>query len=116
MAQTGKVTWHGDAVDALVQEAVVRGLTHWGEHVLTESVEIVPLDEATLARSGAVSVDEDDLTAAVSFDTPYAVRQHEDLTFRHAPGRHAKYLETPLNASGKVGMALVAAQIRRATR
>jgi hypothetical protein len=51
-----------------------------------------------------------------SYDTPYAVRQHEDLTYRHAPGRTAKYLERPLNASRTQVLAIIAAQLRRSLR
>ena len=32
----------------------------------------------------------------VTFDTPYATRQHEELEWKHEPGRQAKYLEDPL--------------------
>lgn len=32
----------------------------------------------------------------VSFNTPYAARQHEELTWRHPLGGEAKYLENPL--------------------
>jgi hypothetical protein len=62
------------------------------------------------------SVDEASLTAAVSYDTPYAVVQHERLDFRHAPGRTAKYLENSLNAARQEVAALIAAQIRRSLR
>ncbi len=92
-----------------------RGLTLWAEHVLQQSVEIVPLLEGTLERSGAVSpANAESLTAAVSYDTPYAVRQHEDLTYHYPNGRQAKYLETPLNASVDTGKALVAEEIHAA--
>ena len=59
-------------------------------------------------RSGVASPpDPGTLKAAVSFDTPYAVVQHENLTFHHPGGRQAKYLETPLNASREVGKTLI---------
>ena len=69
------------------------------EYVLGESIQQVPHEEGDLQSSGKVSVDEGSSRAAVSFDTPYAVRQHEDMTFKHDPGRKAKYLEDPLNAA-----------------
>lgn len=116
MPQDVTITWHGDAISAAVREAAARGLLLGAEYVLGEAVELVPLDEATLARSGVASVDEAELTAVVSFDTPYAVEQHENLQLRHAPGRQAKYLEQPLNASGDVVLALVAKEIRKDTR
>jgi hypothetical protein len=76
----------------------------------------VPIEEATLERSGVVSVDESSMTSAVSYDTPYAVRQHEELSYRHDPGRTAKYLEGPLREEKDTILAIIAAQVRRALR
>ncbi|WP_129307997.1 hypothetical protein [Streptomyces sp. L2] len=99
-----------------LRTGAVRGLQLGAEHVLTKSQEVVPLDEGPLQNSGTTSVDASSLTAAIAYDTPYAVRQHENLEYRHAPGRTAKYLETPLNASRAEVLALVAAQMRRSLR
>jgi hypothetical protein len=52
----------------------------------------------------------------VSYDTVYAVRQHEELTWRHDPGRQAKYLEQPYNTERPTMLALIAAAERRALR
>jgi hypothetical protein len=87
-----------------------------GEHLLQVSRERVPIEEATLERSGVVSVDESSMTSAVSYDTPYAVRQHEELSYRHDPGRTAKYLERPLREEKDTILAIIAAQVRRALR
>ncbi|WP_338055558.1 MULTISPECIES: hypothetical protein [Streptomyces] len=80
------------------------------------STDRVPLDEGFLQSTGTASVDEPSLTGMVSFDGPYAVRQHEELEWRHAPGRTAKYLENSLNEERNVVFALVAAELRRALR
>jgi hypothetical protein len=56
------------------------------------------------------------MTSAVSYDTPYAVRQHEELSYRHDPGRTAKYLEGPLREEKDTILAIIAAQVRRALR
>jgi hypothetical protein len=61
-------------------------------------------------------VDEASLTGMVSYDTRYAVIQHESLDFRHAPGRTAKYLENSLNGARTDVAAIIAAQVRRAMR
>lgn len=98
-----------------MKSAMADGLYLGMEYALSESRKQVPLDEATLERSGVASVDRGTLTGAVSYSTPYAVRQHEDLTAHHLPGRTAKYLEEPFEASGDQVMALVAAQVRRVT-
>ena len=104
--------WRGAEATALEREGAERGLYLWAEYVLEQAVNIVPLREGTLMRSGVASPpDPGTLKSAVSFDTPYAVVQHENLTFHHPNGRQAKYLETPLNASGDVGKMLVAREI-----
>lgn len=116
MPKNVTIKWNGTAVTGAVEDAAAQGLYLGAEYVLGEAVEEVPLDEATLARSGVASVDEEKLEAAVSFDTPYAEKQHEDMTLQHAPGRKAKYLEDPLNRSGDVVLALIAKKIRQVTR
>ena len=107
------VDWNGPQIEALLEGASVKGLTLAAEHLLQVSRTEVPIDEATLERSGVASVDPDSQTAAVSYGTVYAVRQHEELTWQHAPGRNAKYLEGPLHAEKDTMLALIAAQLRR---
>ena len=114
MTQT--LRWYGPQVKAKTRRGAARGLYLWAEHVLEEATRIVPLQEGTLERSGVASVDDSALRAAVSYDTPYACRQHEDLTLQHPRGRQAKYLETPLNASKDKGMKLVQREIKAALR
>ncbi|WP_189382464.1 minor capsid protein [Streptosporangium nondiastaticum] len=114
MSQSVRIQWNGAAATELMHRAAARGLLLGAEHVLAASRQRVPIAEGTLERSGAVSVDEQSMTAAVSYDTPYARRVHEDMTARHSPGRSAKYLESVLpEVSGEV-QALITAQVRRA--
>ena len=82
------------------------------EHVLDEAKKIVPLEEGTLRRSGKV-VMLGDLNGAVSFDTIYARRQHEELTWKHLPGRSAKYLEIPMNRERDVVLRMMQVTLRR---
>ncbi|MFD8685371.1 hypothetical protein [Streptomyces sp. NPDC059651] len=102
----GQRQWTGRG-RRLASEGLERGL----EHVLTEAQRIVPLEEGTLERSGRVSVD--GLDGAISFDTPYAVIQHEALDFRHLLGRTAKYLEIPMNRERQVVLDMMAVGLRR---
>ncbi|WP_424861395.1 hypothetical protein [Streptomyces sp. MMS24-I29] len=111
-----RLRWHGDAATGAIREAAARGLLLGAEHVLAASRQRVPINEGTLEQSGATSVDEQQMTAAVSYDTPYARRVHEDMTARHAPGRTAKFLEGVLPETAGEVQALIAAQIRRALR
>lgn len=96
------------------QRGAERGIALAAEHVLQLSRERVPLEEGTLERSGVAS--RSGLTAAVSYDTVYAVRQHEELDWQHAEGRQAKYLESALIDSVDEVPEIVAAQVRRALR
>lgn len=116
MSQSAHLRWNGAAVTAAIRQAAARGARLGAEHVLQVSRQKVPIAEGTLERSGAVSVDEQQVAAAVSYDTPYAKRVHEDMTARHAPGRSAKYLESVLPQENSTVQALIAAQIRRALR
>lgn len=114
----GKVTfeWNGEQVKRREREGRNRGLRTAAEHLLAVADPLVPVEEGTLVRSGTASVDETKGQSAVSFDGPYAVRQHEELTWRHDPGKQAKYLEEPFHAEAETMKALIAAQIRRSLR
>jgi hypothetical protein len=112
MTQRVKLELHGAEVKALAHEALAEGLGLGAEHLLQVSRERVPLEEGTLERSGVASVDEEALQAGVSYDTVYAVRQHEELDWRHDPGRTAKYLEAPMVEEHDTLVALVGAPLR----
>ena len=116
MAQNFRLRFDATAATRQMRAGAARGLYLSAEYVLGLSTDVVPLDESPLQQSGTASVDEPTLTAMVSYDTPYAVVQHERLDFRHAPGRQAKYLEQPLNAARGQVAAIIAAQVRRAMR
>lgn len=87
------------------------GLRDAVEFLLTEANKNVPHDEGTLERSGSASVA--GLRGAVSYDTPYAVRQHEDLTLRHDGKGRAKWLELTLEGERATVAQIVAAALRR---
>ncbi|MFH8793850.1 hypothetical protein [Streptomyces sp. NPDC017941] len=116
MTQRTRLRWNGDAILAAERRGAARGLRLAAEHVLEVSRRRVPIEEATLERSGTATVDEPTLTAAVSYDTPYAVRQHEEMTYRHDAGRTAKYLERPLTEEAGTVAEIIAAQVRRSLR
>lgn len=99
------------------RKGAVKGLKKAAEHLLQVSRELVPHEEGKLEDSGTVSdVDEDNLRVAVSYDMPYAVRQHEELTWKHDEGRQAKYLEEPMVDEQDTMRDLIAAEIRRSLR
>lgn len=91
----------------LASEGLKKGL----EHVLGVSQQQVPLDEDTLQRSGKVDVD--GLDGSISYDTVYARRQHEEMDWKHLPGRKAKYLEDPMLSERPVVLRMMAVGLRR---
>jgi hypothetical protein len=111
-----RFTWNGEEVKRKQREGRNKGLRLAAEHLLGASLPLVPLRDAILEDSGTTSVDESKGQAAVSFDTPYAVRQHEELDWNHPKKGQAKYLEQPYNTERPVMLDLIAAQIRRSLR
>ena len=95
------------------KKGAARGIAIAAEHILGEAKKRVPIEEHILEESGAASVDEKKLRGAVSFDTPYAVRQHEDLGLKHDKGREAKYLENAFNAEADAVGKIIAKAIKK---
>lgn len=101
----------------IMRSGAARGVGLATEYVLGEARKLVPHERGDLERSGRATVEESSsggVTGAVSFDTPYAVVQHERTDYRHKKGRRAKYLETPLNASKWKVNEIIAAAIKGA--
>lgn len=116
MAQRLDFRWDGANVAEKMVKGAARGLSILGEHVLAISNDRVPLDEATLQRSGVVNVDPVTLAANITYDTEYAVRQHEDLTLVHPNGRRAKFLESAWTENAHLAPRIIGEQVRRALR
>lgn len=113
MTQYTRMNWQGGRLwgrrgRRLASEGLRRAL----EHTLGVANTQVPLEEGTLERSGRVDVD--GLEGSISYDTPYAVIQHERLDFHHPiPGRKAKYLEDPMHSEREIMLQLMAVGLRR---
>lgn len=113
MADT-HMEWFGDEVEARTYDAGADGLSDALEHLLGVSQQLVPIEEEILIGTGRPDLDRDMLFGSVSYDTPYAVKQHEDMTLHHDPGRQAKYLEQPAHTEIPTMNALIAARLREA--
>lgn len=114
VAQYTRMAWQGRRITTRTgrgRRLAAEGLQQALEHTLGEARKIVPLDEGTLERSGRVVMD--GLNGTISFDTIYAVVQHERLDFKHLPGRQAKYLEQPMNTERNTMLQLMAVPLRR---
>lgn len=85
-----------------MRDGAEQGLLEAG-HILLERaraqapIGTPPDDEhpGRLKESGRVDLSPDGRSVVVSFNTPYAAKQHEDQRLHHAGGK-AKYLEDPL--------------------
>lgn len=97
-----------------VRRACEAAVAEAAEALLTDTTPRVPLDEGPLAQSGRVTHDPASLTSAVSYDTPYAVVQHEDTTLNHPQQGEAKFLERTMNERARAYGARMAARVRRA--
>jgi hypothetical protein len=114
MTQTAGLKWNGEVAVKRARAGAVRGLKLAAELLLSESNKLVPLDEGTLMHSGRATVDTESLEGMVSYDTPYAVVQHEALDFIHPNGRQAKYLEDAWMGWSPEFVHIIGEQIRRA--
>lgn len=75
--------------------AALKGQKVLAQNILGESQKLVPVDTGTLKRSGNIKT-EGNITT-ISYNTPYALKQHEDASLNHPKGGEAKYLERPFN-------------------
>lgn len=101
--------WHGKRAEQLVRSGASAGLKKLGERIEGSSNAIAPRDTQEMIDSSEVTVR--GLNAVVSYDTSYAVRQHEDLTLRHSPGRRAKFLESAAKQHAPAAPGIVGSEI-----
>ena len=110
--QHARMSWQGDRLWTQRGRRVAsRGLERALEHTLGVSNSRVPLEEGTLERSGRVNMIRD-LEGSITYDTVYAVRQHEEMDWKHLPGRQAKYLESAMNDERDIMLRLMAVPLR----
>ena len=109
-----RVKWFGSSVKAHIAGRMQPLLYDAGEHILGEANKTVPIEEGSLAGSGDVDADEN--SAVVSYDTPYARRQHEELQYQHAQGRRALWLKLTLEEEQRAVRDFLADGLRRAFR
>jgi hypothetical protein len=106
-------SWNQANLDK-INKAAGQAVYEAAEHVLTEATKTVPHEEGILSGTGHTDVDRRDLKATVSYDTPYAARQHEEMGYAHNPGRRAKWLELTIKEEEKAIKAHMAKVIKGA--
>jgi hypothetical protein len=110
------IKWYGDQVKTAIMATALETLHDGGRAILTEAIEETPILSGTLRRSGTVTDALMESAVYVSFNTPYAIKQHEDLTLNHPDGGKAKYLEDPFNRNKDKVIKMVGARIKALLR
>lgn len=87
---------------ARVRAAAEIAIDEKADQIHGQAVQLAPIETGRLRESARVDTtrnDEHYYEDTVSFNTPYAARQHEELTWEHPRGGQAKYLEAPLKSN-----------------
>jgi len=92
--------WHKERATRAVRDGSAEGLQRAGDYALARANENVPVDTGDLRDSGRVDVDEREGVVVVSYDEPYAVKQHEDTFYTHTSGR-AKWLQLAVQEAAR---------------
>lgn len=86
-----------DEIQRRMMDAADRAANVAATDLMGRGQRLAPVEEGTLRGSGRVERIEraDGVEYEVSFNTPYAARQHEELDWHHPLGGQAKYLQQP---------------------
>ena len=132
--------WRIKEAVKIAEEAGLKALRTGAEAILMEAIDETPIDTGTLRRSGTVTVgalpdgaqvyeaaesgsdmkdafpglEGKEKAVYISFSTPYARRQHEELDYNHPRGGKAKYLEDPFNRNKKKVLQYAEKQVKKA--
>lgn len=81
-----------------MMDGMAIGVKAQAEVILADAKQRAPIDQGALRDSGKVDMHNDArrITSVISFNTPYATVQHENLTFNHPRGGGPKYLENAM--------------------
>ena len=94
-----------EGIAIMVRAHVEDGLEAGAEIIRTLSDALVPFEVGTLASTVKIKESRGGLnTIAITYDGPYARYQHDNLEFKHAPGRVAKYLELAMIEKGEASI------------
>lgn len=99
--------------------ALKQALTEEAQLAFRESQRLVPVDTGTLRASGQVMTAKEvgnGVEIIMGYGgaaSAYAMRQHEDLSYKHREGKQAKYLEQPILARKEKLRANIVKRIER---
>lgn len=110
--------WRGDALAGSVELAARSAALAGASLIKDEAVQRTPVETGTLRNSAKVDVGAEGgrVRAVVSYNTPYAARQHEEVGWNHPGGGEAKYLENAVTAKRAEVERVIADAIRNAVK
>lgn len=107
------INWNGQAIEQVVTANAVRGLNQAAAHLQTRTVPRTPKDTGELRNSLVIQPAEPGrLYSSVGSNLSYAVRQHEELGYRHTVGE-AKFLERTLHDQASSLQRIIANNLNR---
>ena len=104
--------WNIEPAKAIVTAARKEALTRGCGLLLAVANRTVPIDEGTLLQSGFTDVDSGEGVGVVAYDTPYAVRLHENPQYHFQHGRRGKWLSLAMGESNSEVERLMADTLR----
>ena len=94
------IEWNSNYIMGYINAGIKINLKKAGADLVAKSSEQAPIDTGDLRGNCTLDLKYlDALYVSVGYNLPYALRQHEELTWRHPKGGKAKYLEDPFNAN-----------------
>jgi hypothetical protein len=108
----GEIAAKLHAYAELLPNVTMDALAREGEFLLAESKKECPHDTGALRNSGYA--DRQGWSIEVGYSQAYALRQHEEMSYRHKPPTKAKYLEDPFDRNAPFIHMRVAQSVRRA--
>lgn len=117
-----RVKWDDQAAKRIARQAALKAAQDEAERIRMLSMDEAPHATGTMERSSTVSTEGS--SVLISYVTPYAIKQHEDLSLRHpdptnpisSSGRKAKYLEDPFNANKSKTLKYIGLKVKQALR
>lgn len=107
------IQWNGPQANQAVTAGAVRGLNQAAALLQARTVPRTPKDTGELRRSLVIQpASSDRLYSSVGSNLAYAVRQHEELGYRHKYGE-AKFLERALYDNADQLQAIIANNINQ---
>jgi len=90
-----KNIWNGAKISDDIKRRIPTALNNVASFIEDESNQRAPRDEGAMINSSNVHIDGN--TAAISYNVPYALKQHEDLELHHPHGGSAKFLSRAID-------------------